>query len=122
MLDSLSALHSMHGHHGSTHLHLGELVNMLISSIAPFSGLVLTVTTCIIALIRLYILDPIIPKAYSPATLRDLTSTQLRSFTNHHVAAGTKILLVILCGYPLMATLCGNATPHTPYARDSAVT
>ncbi|XWX02419.1 hypothetical protein V2A60_010456 [Cordyceps javanica] len=114
----------MVGHHAGPHhgLHLGELINELISSIAPFSGLILTVTCCVIALIRLYVLDPFIPKVYSRAALRDITSAQMRSFTNHHVAAGTKILLVILCGYPLLAIICGNATPHTPYAKGSAVT
>lgn len=106
-------------HHG---LHLGELINELISSIAPFSGLILTVTCCVIALIRLYILDPFIPKIYSRAALRDISNAQMRSFTNHHVAAGTKILLVILCAYPLLAIICGNATPHTPYAKGSSVT
>ncbi|KAM3502616.1 hypothetical protein MY11210_009011 [Beauveria gryllotalpidicola] len=113
----------MTGHGGHHHgLHLGELINELISSIAPFSGLILTVTCCVIALIRLYILDPFIPKIYSREVLRDVTSAQLRSFTNHHVAAGTKILLVILCAYPLLAIICGNATPHTPYAKGSSVT
>lgn len=107
------------GHHG---LHLGELINELISSIAPFSGLILTVTCCVIALIRLYILDPFIPKLYSRAAIGNISTAQMRSFTNHHVAAGTKILLVFLCGYPLLAIICGNKTPHSPYARGSAVT
>lgn len=112
----------MPGHHHGGHLHLGELINELISSIAPFSGLILTVTACVIALARLYILDPFIPKVYSRATLGDMTMTQLRSFTNHHVAAGTKIILIILCAYPLLSIICGTATPHTPYAPGSSVT
>lgn len=111
----------MKTHHGS-HLHLGELINEAISSIAPFSGLILTVTCCIIAVIRIYVLDIFIPKLYSRTTLRDMAGTQMRSFTNHHVAAGTKILLIILCGYPLLAIICGTKTPHSPYAPGSAVT
>ncbi|KAJ6781880.1 hypothetical protein PWT90_08036 [Aphanocladium album] len=111
--------HNDGGHHG---LHLGELNNERISSIAPFSGLILTVTCCIIALVRLYILDIFIPKLYSRHTLREASTTQLRSFINHHVAAVTKVLLIILCGYPLLAIICGNKTPHTPYAKDSTVT
>ncbi|KAJ4146858.1 hypothetical protein LMH87_001417 [Akanthomyces muscarius] len=109
-------------HHGSSKLHLGELINEAISSIAPFSGLILTVTCCIIAAIRIYILDLLIPKLYSRNTLRGLTGTQIRSLTNHHVAAGTKILLIVLCGYPLLAITGAGKTPHTPYAPDSTVT
>ncbi|OAA52156.1 hypothetical protein ISF_09320 [Cordyceps fumosorosea ARSEF 2679] len=113
----------MPAHPGNRHgLHLGELINEAISQIAPYSGLILTVTCCIIALIRLYILDRFIPKIYSRNVLRDVTSTQLRSFTNHHIAAGTKILLIFLCGYPLLAIICGNKTPHTPFAKGSSVT
>lgn len=104
------------------HLHLGELTNDSISSVAPFSGLILTVTCCVIALVRLYILEPLIPKVYPRGALRDITITQRRSFTNHHIAAVTKVLLVILCGYPLLAIMCGGATPHTSYANGSLVT
>ncbi|KAJ4146849.1 hypothetical protein LMH87_001408 [Akanthomyces muscarius] len=109
-------------HHGGSKLHLGELINEAISSIAPFLGLILTVTCCIIAAICIYILDFLIPKLYSRNTLRGLTGTQIRSLTNHHVAAGTKILLIVLCGYPLLAITGAGKTPHTPYAPDSIVT
>ncbi len=119
MADSAPAHHEHHGHG----LHIGQLINEAVSRLAPFSGLILTITTCILAVVRIYFLDIFfIPKVYSKRTLGPLSAGQLRSFTNHHVAAGSKIILLIVASYPLLAIICGNATPHTPYAEGSAAT
>ncbi|KFZ01107.1 hypothetical protein V500_00881 [Pseudogymnoascus sp. VKM F-4518 (FW-2643)] len=108
-------------HHGS--FHFGEIINQLISSIAPFSGLILTITACSLAIIRLYLLDlVIIPKAYSPQNLQSLSDGQRRSFVNHHVAAGTKILLLVITAYPFLAIFAGHATPHTTFAKGTSTT
>ncbi|KID72152.1 uncharacterized protein G6M90_00g028030 [Metarhizium brunneum] len=113
----------MHQHAGSHGPHLAQLVNQLVSQIAPFSGLILTIAACILAAIRIYLLDlVVIPKFYSPRVLKDLTDAQLRSFVNHHVAAGTKILLIIVTAYPLLAILVGYGTPHTPFSPGSSTT
>lgn len=111
-----------HAHHGHG-LHIGQLLNEAVSRLAPFSGLILTITTCVLAVIRIYFLDLFfIPKVYSKQTLKPLNGGQLRSFTNHHVAAGTKIILLIGAAYPLLAIVCGSATPHTPYAPGAVAT
>ncbi|KAK3191684.1 hypothetical protein K4F52_002107 [Lecanicillium sp. MT-2017a] len=111
-----------HAHHGHG-LHIGQLLNEAVSRLAPFSGLILTITTCVLAVIRIYFLDLFfIPKVYSKQTLKPLNGGQLRSFTNHHVAAGTKIILLIVAAYPLLAIICGTATPHTPYAPGAVAT
>ncbi|KID84753.1 hypothetical protein MGU_08098 [Metarhizium guizhouense ARSEF 977] len=113
----------MHQHAGSHGPHLAQLVNQLVSQIAPFSGLILTIAACILAAIRIYLLDlVVIPKFYSPRVLKDLTDAQLRSFVNHHVAAGSKILLIIVTAYPLLAILVGYGTPHTPFSPGSSTT
>ncbi|KAK5994279.1 hypothetical protein PT974_04751 [Cladobotryum mycophilum] len=110
-------------HHDNDRIHLGEILNELVSRLAPFSGLILTVTVCIIAVIRLYLLDLIIiPKFYSLRTLQPLTDGQRRSFVNHHVAASTKIILLIVTAYPLLAIVAGDGTPHTPFAKGASVT
>jgi hypothetical protein len=104
-------------------LHLGELVNLPVSQLAPFSGLILTIAACILAAIRIYFLDlVIIPKFYSHRVLRNLTDGQRRSFVNHHIAAGSKILLIFVTAYPLLAILIGYGTPHTPFSPGSATT
>lgn len=102
--------------------HLGRLVNELISRLAPFSGLILTISACVLAVIRLYVLELLIPKIYSRRTLQPLTGGQRRSFINHHVAAGSKIVLLIVTAYPLLAIVAGEGTPHTPFAPGSAAT
>jgi hypothetical protein len=54
-------------HHDGS-LHFCEIINQLISSIAPFSSLIPTITACVLAIIRLYLLDlVIIPKALTLA-------------------------------------------------------
>lgn len=112
----------MHHHAGSHGPHLEQLVNQLVSQLAPFSGLILTIAACIIAAVRIYLLDlVIIPKFYSPRVLKNLTDGQRRNFVNHHVAAGSKILLMVTA-YPLLAILVGAATPHTPFSPGSSTT
>lgn len=113
----------MHGHNGSHGPHLGQLVNQLVSQIAPFSGLVLTIAACILAGIRIYLLDlVVIPKLYSKRLFKGLTDGQRRSFVNHHIAAASKILLIIVTAYPLLAILVGHGTPHTPFSPGSKAT
>ena len=102
---------------------LGELVNEAVSALAPYSGLILTVTACVVAVLRIYLLDRLfIPRVYSSSTLNRLDERQRRSFINHHVAAATKLLLMIVTAYPLLAILGGTATPHTRFAKGSAAT
>ena len=107
-------------HHGK--FHFGDIINQLISGIAPFSGLILTITACILAIIRLYLLDLIIPKAYASHILQSLSDGQRRSFINHHVAAGTKIILLVITAYPFLAIFAGHATPHTAFAKGTSTT
>ncbi|OAA40622.1 hypothetical protein NOR_05710 [Metarhizium rileyi] len=91
------------GSHGA---HLAQLVNQLVSQIAPFSSLIITIAACILAAIRIYLLDLVI----------------LRSFVNHHVAAGTKVFLIVLTAYPLLAILVGYGTPQTSFFLGSSTT
>lgn len=102
--------------------HFADIINQLISGIAPYSGLILTIAACILAVIRLYLLDLIIPKVYSPQIIRSLSDGQRRSFINHHVAAGTKIVLLIITAYPFLAIFAGHKTPHTAFAKGTSTT
>ncbi|KHN94561.1 uncharacterized protein MAM_07616 [Metarhizium album ARSEF 1941] len=113
----------MHQNVGTHHPHVEKLVNQLVSQIAPFSGLILTIAACVVAAVRIYLLDAVvIPRVYSPAVVKDLSAAQRRSFVNHHVAAGSKILLILVTAYPLFAILVGHGAPHTPLAPGSSAT
>ncbi|WPG99376.1 Hypothetical protein R9X50_00219000 [Acrodontium crateriforme] len=118
----MSDQQSYHPHHHNEP-HIGEIVNELVSKLAPFSGIILTVTACIVAIFRIYCLELfIIPKLYPARLLKSLSDGQKRGFINHHVAALTKIILLPTAGYPLLAILAGHATPHTPYFKGSTAT
>lgn len=94
-----------------------------ISNLMPYGGLILTITTTIVALARFYLLQNIIlPRAYSPTSLAKMTSMQRRSFANHHMAAALKIVLLSTAIYPLFAILSGRATPSSPLSPGSKVT
>lgn len=111
-----------HHHHGP-HPPAFANINELISKIAPFSGLILTITAVVFAVIRLYGIERLVLRhVYSPQVTKGLTEAQKRSFINHHMAAGSKLILLILCAYPLLAILIGRGTPHTPYAPGAAAT
>lgn len=111
-----------HHHHGP-HPPAFANINELISKIAPFSGLILTITACVFAVIRLYGVENLILRhVYSSQATKGITEAQRRSFINHHMAAGSKLVLLVVCAYPLLDILIGHGTPHTPYAPGAAAT
>ena len=94
-----------------------------ISQLTPYTGLILTVTTIIVALARFYLLqNAILPRAYSSKTLDKMSGLQRRSFINHHMAASLKIVLLTTAIYPLFAILTGKALPSSPLSPGSKVT
>lgn len=104
-------------------LHLNNIINQPISKLAPFSGLILTIAACAITVLRIYFIElVIVPKVYSLRTTELLTGCQRRSFINHNVAAGTKVLLIAATSYPLLAIIARDATPHTPFVTGASVT
>lgn len=103
--------------------HLDQLVNEAISSLAPFSGLILTVVLVIIFLVKLYVVEKVImrTKRYLRHFER-LNSTQQCTFINHHMAAGCKITLLISAAYPFLAVAFGHSTLQSPMVPHSTVT
>jgi hypothetical protein len=94
-----------------------------ISYLTPYTGLILTITTIIVALARFYLLqNAILPRAYRSETLDKISGPQRRSFINHHMAASLKIVLLITAIYPLFAILTGKALPSSPLSAGSKVT
>ena len=94
-----------------------------ISQLTPYTGLILTATTIIVALARFYLLqNAILPRAYSSNTLDKMSGLQRRSFINHHMAVSLKIVLLTTAIYPLFAILTGKALPSSPLSPGSKVT
>ena len=102
---------------------LHHLVNQSVSKAAHYASLILTLSACVLAVLRIYFLDLfLIPRAYPKRVLSSITDAQRRSFVNHHVAAATKILLIIITAYPFIAIMAGHSTPHTPFFKGSRTT
>lgn len=119
---SVEDIGNSHHHHGP-HPPSFANINELISRIAPFSGLILTIAACVFAVVRLYGVERLfLHHVYAPKVTKGLTEAQKRSFINHHMAAGSKLVLLVVCAYPLLDILIGHGTPHTPYAPGAAAT
>jgi len=113
---------SQRQHHNGHGPHIADLINESISSLAPFSALILTVSAVIVFLIRQYALETwLLPRLYR-TKYTELNETNRRSFVNHHIAGGSKIVLLIAGCYPFISILFGSGNPHTPFAGSRIVT
>lgn len=92
-----------------------------ISALAPYAGLILTVTLCVLFIVKNYVLDPLLPRLYGPAQ-RNLTVINQRSFLNQHVAVGMRLVLLALGGYPFLAIVFGRSVLNSPVARGGKIT
>ncbi|KAK5090683.1 hypothetical protein LTR05_000858 [Lithohypha guttulata] len=113
-----------HHHHHTFHgPHIDALVDESISKLAPFSGLILTITTVLVFAYRLYFIEKFLMNTRSyRGRYQALSEDQRRSLVNHHVAGTCKIILLISAIYPFLSIAFGRATPHTPFTPGSRVT
>ena len=110
------------GHKGGPNTHVREMQVTSISTLAPFSGLILTVAFVVLFALRYYVLERfLLPKYYGPI-YSDLSEPNKRGFLNHHIAGGAKILILIVAAYPFVDVAFGHATLNTSYAGSSLVT
>lgn len=94
----------------------------IISRLAPFSALILTVAFVVLFALRYYILERfLLPNYYGPI-YNDLSELNKRGFLNHHIAGGAKILILIIAAYPFVDVAFGHATLQSPYVGSSIVT
>ncbi|EPS38138.1 hypothetical protein H072_8139 [Dactylellina haptotyla CBS 200.50] len=92
-----------------------------ISELAPYAGLILTVTLCTLFLTKNYILEPFLPRIYG-STFTNLSKTTQRSFLNQHVAIGSRVVLLALGFYPFFAIVLGRPTLSSPVHHGGKVT
>jgi len=102
--------------------HLASLRNGLVSKLAQFSGLILTIVMVVFFFARYYLLEGfILPRIYGHI-YKNLNETNRRGFVNHHLAGAAKIFLCFFTAYPFMSVAFGNANFDTPLHAHSAVT
>jgi len=92
-----------------------------ISSLAPYSALVLSIALIVLFLIRFYILQRFLLEKLYGSVYNNLGDLERRSFLNHHIAGATKIAILIVGIYPFGAVNFGSANFHTPCMPGSKV-
>lgn len=103
--------------------HLDYLINDSISSLAPFSALILTITIVMIFFIKTYLIERILMRTKRYKRCFDpLDSTQQCTFVNHHVAVCCKIALLCSAAYPFISVAFGKSSLQTPTVPGHRVT
>jgi hypothetical protein len=114
--------HNSSTHHFHYDPHITALKNASISKLSSFSGLILTITLVVLALLRLYVYETLLPRIYRKTWPLLVDDTQRRNFINHHVAATLKITMVASQIYPLLGIAFGHLTLQSPISKHSQVT
>lgn len=95
----------------ANHGALSHLVNAPISRLAPFSGLILTITAVTVYFIRVHLFEKWLMHTVAYKKKYEvLNEVQKRSFVNHHVSVLLKVTLVIVAAYPFIEIFCVRST------------
>lgn len=106
--------------HPDTHVKHMPLTR--ISKLAPFSSLIISIVFVILFVVKYYILELfLLPRVYG-AIYNNLDELNKRGFLNHHIAGGTKLLILVVAAYPFVDVAFGHATLRSPFAGSSLVT
>jgi hypothetical protein len=93
-----------------------------ISVLAPFSALIISIIFVFYFLIRFYILEGFLLKKLYGKIYTNMDEVTRRGFVNHHIAGGTKILILVVAAYPFIDVAFGNSTFHSSFAGSKLVT
>jgi hypothetical protein len=89
--------------------HISTIANQEISELIGYSGLILTVLLCIVFLVRHYVLQEFIFKRCYGKIWTELSGHNRRSFMNHHIGGGIKLLTLFIGAYPWVNVVFGNS-------------
>ncbi|KAK2597512.1 hypothetical protein N8I77_012294 [Diaporthe amygdali] len=96
--------------------HLDRMPLTTISILAPFSAMIMSIVFVIYFAIRFYILEGFLLRRVYGTTYTTMDETTRRGFVNHHIAGGTKILILIAAVYPFISVVFGTSTFHTRFS------
>ncbi|KAH8723731.1 hypothetical protein GQ44DRAFT_740942 [Phaeosphaeriaceae sp. PMI808] len=102
--------------------HVTKIINEEISGLAPYAGLILTISLVIYFLVRYYVYETFLLRKIYGKIFNNLDDIKKRGFINHHIAATAKVIMFFTGAYPLIAVLSGAATVHTPLVGSKRVT
>jgi hypothetical protein len=124
MVTTNATNHALHEHHFGGHgrPHVTKLINEQISQLAPYAGLILTISLVIFFLVRYYIFEAFLLKWRYGDTYLKLNENQRHGFINHHIAATAKIIMLVSAAYPFFAVVAGTSRLQDPFGRSKVVT
>ena len=109
-------------HHGRNRgPRVTQVVNEEISKLAPYAGLILTITLVVFFLVRYYVFEKFLLRKIYKSTFTNLDEVKRRGFINHHIAATAKIIMLLVAGYPFLAVVFGRATVQSPFGSSDVV-
>jgi hypothetical protein len=111
-----------HNHPDYDHPHVVDLVNEAVSSLAPFSALILTVILVVFFLVRYYLFESFLMSKCYGDKYSNLNEVNRRGFVNHHIAGLAKIIMLVVGAYPFIDVAFGTARLHSPFAGSKTVT
>ncbi|KAJ7740727.1 hypothetical protein DFH07DRAFT_66250 [Mycena maculata] len=102
--------------------HIRKFPLTSISVLSPYTGLIISVVLLVFFLIKFYVLELFLLRKVYGKKYTQLDEVNRRGFVNHHIAGGTKIVILIIAVYPFGDVAFGTAGFHTPFANGSPVT
>lgn len=93
-----------------------------ISSLAPFSALIISIILVVFFLIRFYLLEGFLMERLYGQIYTNMSETNRRGFVNHHIAGATKLSILVIAVYPFICVVLLKSTFHSPYVHGSIVT
>ncbi|KAF2664329.1 hypothetical protein BT63DRAFT_444073 [Microthyrium microscopicum] len=96
--------------------HFATIPNGPISSLTPYSGLILAI--CLVILFGLkIILDHYIFPIIYPCALARMDDEARRSFVNYHIAGGVKVVILFIAAKPVVDIVFGQSALSSPMSR-----
>ena len=88
--------------------HIKHTPLTILSKLSPYSGLILAVVLVILFLIKQNILEAFLLRRLYTTKYTLLSDRDRRGFLNHHIAGGTKFLILIVGVYPFSKVTLGD--------------
>jgi hypothetical protein len=102
--------------------HITKVPLQSISKLAPFSALIISIIFVVYFFLRFYLLEGYLLKKCYGEIYTKMNETTRRGFVNHHIAGGTKLVILIMAAYPFIDVAFGSANLNTPFAGSKIIT
>ncbi|KAJ6625976.1 hypothetical protein B0H10DRAFT_567890 [Mycena sp. CBHHK59/15] len=99
--------------------HVKKFPLTAISKLSPYCGLILCIVLIVFFLIKFYVLELFLLRRLYGSKYTNLDEINRRGFVNHHIAGGTKIVILFIAVYPFISVAFLTAGFHTPLAHST---